>query len=489
MTNFKPKTRATCVAADDRHRYILLHADKPVWMVINEVGHKTFTLCDSHNSVGQIAQRVSQTYGMPLDLVLSDVKFFISRLVREGFILPPCPQQSSPKPVEGALQPFEENRQPVEEPLTVRKVELNITENCNLRCRHCAVTSGTKKEDRLTLDQIFKIVDEAQVLKVESLTISGGEPLLREDSFSILAYAARRITTTLATNGTLIDDKAASVLSDLDLKIQISLDGPNEDIHDFMRGENAFLKTMRALDLMGRLDVGKKVTFCAVVSKNNLGHIPALLRLASEKGVSEIRFIPLQNMGMARSRWHELAPSMQDYVEFYSYMYQKASAEFPHLRISPGFQGFVLRHPPGQDSWCQIGRILTIDVRGDIYPCSLFMEPAFRLGNIRKTSLQKAIDSPAMKRIREICLLRKSSIPECQRCPWRNFCQGGCPGSVYQAKGTLQAVDDLCQFRKQFYAQAIFTQSDRKSRPLSNTAGERDGRHKGDGEDRGDVGG
>lgn len=457
MINFKPKSSATCIAAEDGQSYILLHENKPVWTVVNEVGYKTFSLCDGCNSIGQIAHILSQGYGVPLDPVLSDVESFTTRLVQGGFLLSSDPARST-------------TEEPSEEIPALKKVDLNITGNCNLLCRHCGVTDGSRRKDAVTTGQIFKIIDEAKDADVKDMSISGGEPLLREDCLDILSYAVHRVETTLVTNGTLINERIARTLADLGLWIQISLDGPQESIHDFIRGKGAFIRTMRALDLLSDLGVNKRVSVCATISRNNLNHLASILDLAAERGIARVRFSPLQSIGMARLHWNELAPSREDYIQFYSYIYSQSPAQFPGLKINPGFQGFLLHHPPGQDFWCQIGEALTMDDQGDLYPCPLFMEPAFRLGNVRKISLQQSLASPLMRRIREMCLLRKSTIPECRVCSWRNFCQGGCPGSVYQLKGTFQAVDDLCEFRKKFYPQLIFSRAVRKSRSFSNTS-------------------
>lgn len=437
-----------------------MQGDRPAWMVVNEVGFTTFSLCDNRHSVGQISHILCQRYGLPFQQVLSDVQCFISRLVQSGFLA--LSDMDQPAGISG------------ERDFPLKKVDLHITENCNLRCRHCGVTDGSKRKDYLTTEQIFRIIDEAKEARAGSLNITGGEPILREDLPAILSYAARRIKTVLATNATLITEWEARLIDDLDLKIQISLDGPSESIHDHIRGKGAFARTMMAVDLLGKLGAQEKVSLCATVSKNNLDHIPSLLKLAQEKGISEVKFIPLQNMGTASLYWDELAPSSQDYAQFYSYLYQDAVVEFPELRINPGFQGFVLHHPPGQTSWCQIGQMLIIDAQGDIYPCPLLMEPPFRLGNVLEVDLCQAIESPIMVRTREMCLNRKSTIPQCRQCLWKNFCQGGCSGNVYRLKGTFQAVDDLCELRNRFYPQAIFSRAAQKAKVFSNGVGGED---------------
>jgi len=457
VIDFKPKSSAICIAADNEQTYILLHENKPVWTVVNKVGYKTFSLCDGRTSVGQIAQILSQEYGMPLDPVLSDIRSFIAGLAKGGFL------QSSDAARSTSERSFEK-------PVALRKVDLNITGNCNLRCRHCGVTDGSGRADVLTTEQIFRIIDEAKDAGVRGLSISGGEPLLRGDCLYILSYATQRVETTLATNATLIDERVARALADLGLWIQVSLDGSQENIHDFMRGKGAFAETMKALDLLVALGANRRISVCVTISRNNINDLESILELAAERGLAAVRFSPLQNIGMARLHWKELAPSAEDYIRFYRSIYSQAASRFPGMEINAGFQGFLLHQPSGQASWCQVGEALTMDDRGDLYPCPLFMEPSFRLGNIRQVSLRQALCSPLMERIRQMCILRKSTIPECQACQWRNFCQGGCPGSVYQLKGTFQAVDDLCGFRKQFYPQVIFSRAFGKARSFSNTS-------------------
>jgi len=458
VLDLKPVSRAISITDGNGGRYLLLHKDKPAWMVINEVGYKTHSLCDSHHSVGQIAQIISQGYGLSFQRVVSDIQAFIDQLLKYGFL---------------AANPAQSVEEPCVRKFTLKKVDVYITENCNLHCRHCAITDSLRRDSNFTTEQIFRIIDRVEEAGAGSLSITGGEPLLREDCLEILAYAASRVKTSLATNATLITERVARFLADLGLMIQISLDGSRESIHDYMRGEGAFSRAMRAVELLVKLGMQERMSFCVTVSRNNLKDVRALLKLASEIGVFKIRFIPLQNMGMASSSWDELAPSSQEYAEFYSYMCQQAAEEFPKLRISPGFQGFVLQHPHDQALWCQIGQILIIDPRGDIYPCSLLMEPPFRIGNIKEMSLPQALESPLMERMWEIFLARKITIPECQECVWKNFCQGGCPGNVYLLRGTFQAVDDLCAVRKKLYPQMIFSLAAKKSFSFSGISGEK----------------
>lgn len=457
MIDSKPKSKGLCINREhtslNRKQYILLHPKKASWIVINELGYKIFSSLKGDISIGIIAGQISRQYDLPFDRALSDTKNFIALLSRAGFV--DFPSQS----------PINEKGQEKVD-FSLKKIHLNITENCNLQCKHCAVYKGEKQKDGLSTEQIVRIIDEAEDLKVELLAITGGEPLLRQDCLKILSHAARKINTVLATNGSLVDEYTAGFLTDLNITLQISLDGPNSGIHDFIRGPGAFKRTLKVIHGFVNKGAGERMALCVTVSKNNLPHIPAILQLALDEGVSSVRFIPIQQMGMAQLNWNELALSAEDYSQLYHYLYLKAPKKFPTIHISPGFQGLVLHHPGQRQMWCQIGQLLAIDAKGGIYPCPLLMEPIFRAGNITRLGLDKALKSSKIKEVRELCLFRKSRISECQACRWVQFCQGGCPGSIYQLKGQFYDVDDLCKLRQSLYTKLIFTLAEKGNDPI-----------------------
>ena len=456
IIDYKPRARGTCIkhhqADVSESQYILVHQDKPVWSTINKIGSEIFSLLNGDNSIGDIAQQLSRSYGEPFGSVLLEVKAFIAQLAKKKFLFPSDQEELKP-------QAFAK----IDIPPILKSIHLNITENCNLHCRHCGVTDGTKSKDFLTTKQIFSIIDEAREAKVKLFAITGGEPLLREDCLEILSFSSKRVKTSLATNGVLINEQTACILADLDLTLQISLDGPNEFIHDYLRGQGSFAKTMKAIELLNKRGVGEKIAFCVTVNKHNINHIPDIFQLAQKVGVTSIRFIPIQKLGMATLHWEDLALSITDYSKLYHYLYQEAPVQFPFMQFSPGFQGFVLQHPPQQAMWCQIGQMMAIDAKGDLYPCPLLMEPPFKAGNIQKMSLQEALASPAIDNIKQNCLLRKKEIAECTACLWKHFCQGGCTGSIYRLKGSFYEVDDLCTLRKKFYPEFILAEAHKRA--------------------------
>ena len=126
---------------------------------------------------------------------------------------------------------------------------LEITRKCNLRCIHCYLAAGHAGNSKLTMQEIKELLKSVKDLGGISVAIGGGEPLMRDDCIEIIEYAASQdLLISLGTNGTLIDEELAKVLSDLPIKIQISLDGAHKTTHDRVRGEGSFDLTVKGID-------------------------------------------------------------------------------------------------------------------------------------------------------------------------------------------------------------------------------------------------
>lgn len=431
--------------------HLLLHPHRPRWAAVNRLGWEVAQLCDGRRTVGDIAAVIAEQYGQDLEAVYRDVQVYLTRLWKARL-----------------LGDVHETSAPRKDP-TLTNVQLYVTDECNLRCVHCAVADGHHRMDRLSTQQVFRLIDELVATGARSVALTGGELLLRPDALRIVAYAARRLHTLVATNGTLITEGTARTLVDLDMPIQISLDGAMAASHDRIRGAGAFERTWRGVDRLLQCDIGDRLALCMTLMKWNLHEVPALVDLAEARGVAGLRVLPLQRLGRAVERWPELGPSAADYARVYNYLYQEVPRSERRVAVQATLLGFSLDGSQSEP-WCGLGRVLSVDADGDIYPCSMLMAPAFRLGNVKDMSLEQAIRSPRLRRLCEACAARKTVIERCQMCTWRNFCQAGCPASVLADKGSLWATDDLCGVRQRLYAQAIFDLAERGLNRASLTA-------------------
>ena len=124
------------------------------------------------------------------------------------------------------------------------RVTVFLTERCNLACGHCFLEKGAASlRDELRLQEYESIA--RGMSGVNYLTLTGGEPFLREDIVDIVRILAQRMrpsTITILTNGYLTDTVVEKVTQMLalykqPLLIKISMDGPC-DVHDRMRGRD-----------------------------------------------------------------------------------------------------------------------------------------------------------------------------------------------------------------------------------------------------------
>ena len=118
-----------------------------------------------------------------------------------------------------------------------------MTMACNMRCGHCGSSCTDRLPDELTQEEALRLCDDLVELGLRFITLSGGEPLLRQDWPTI----TRRLTdqgtvVNMISNGWLVDDTAIdrAITSGLQ-SIAVSLDGL-EKTHDSIRKQGAFAK-------------------------------------------------------------------------------------------------------------------------------------------------------------------------------------------------------------------------------------------------------
>jgi sulfatase maturation enzyme AslB (radical SAM superfamily) len=115
----------------------------------------------------------------------------------------------------------------------------NITQACNLHCRHCYQNAGPRPTpDELTMAEKLRVVDEMAAAGVPFLAIAGGEPLACKDLWPVLERAQRRgLHLSLATNGTLLRPETVSRLIATGVKyVEVSVDSVDPVEHAAFRG-------------------------------------------------------------------------------------------------------------------------------------------------------------------------------------------------------------------------------------------------------------
>lgn len=181
---------------------------------------------------------------------------------------------------------------------SLRYLELQITDKCNLRCRHCYIGdtitlpsipspqgrgSYDMKGHELSLDQIKGVLHEFEEMQGLRVLITGGEPLLHSSFHEINKMLPdlfmRKI---LFTNGLLLSN---GILKSLNVdEIQISIDGL-ENAHDSLRGKGAFKSVMDAIKRS--IAAGFEVSVSTMVHAKNLNDFEEMDKLFNNIGIKD----------------------------------------------------------------------------------------------------------------------------------------------------------------------------------------------------------
>jgi radical SAM protein with 4Fe4S-binding SPASM domain len=195
------------------------------------------------------------------------------------------------------------------------RVYLDVTDACQLRCRHCCTSSGAPRADELTFPEILRVIDQVAAMGVGSLVVSGGEPMLRPELPQVLAHARDRgLAVTLLTNGLMVDRSAARMLSGMKTRVKISLDGATRETHEALRGAGTYHPALEALsNLRAAGAEGLAVHF--TVHRRNASELLRLPALMSSIGVRNLVVGVMKPAGRARENADLLVPpSMVPYI-------------------------------------------------------------------------------------------------------------------------------------------------------------------------------
>jgi MoaA/NifB/PqqE/SkfB family radical SAM enzyme len=203
-----------------------------------------------------------------------------------------------------------------------RNVFLHILTACNLSCRHCYINKdqhGTEMLDRLQIKQWLTLFADAS--KQTNLIVLGGEPTLhRELPFAVKKAKELGYSVTVDTNGYLFHDFLERVTPlELDY-LSFSLDGPDSEINDAIRGPGSF--EVCTAGITRAVQAGFKVSLIYTVSEKNLDALPRMIPLLERLGVHKwfVQVLGLRGNSatsaggetsrVSRNRWLETVPEV-----------------------------------------------------------------------------------------------------------------------------------------------------------------------------------
>ena len=168
---------------------------------------------------------------------------------------------------------------------SAKKVILELTTFCNLKCKHCFYQNSKEFISNCFLrkDEAFTLINKFKKNGVDKLVLTGGEPTIHPDFIEIAKYAKAKIKkVTLCTNGVIQNDKIKDKIISLDFNTYtVSIDSHLEDNHDEFRGKRGALKEV--LKFVKLLKENKKnLSIHITLHQNNIDHIEETINFCKQ---------------------------------------------------------------------------------------------------------------------------------------------------------------------------------------------------------------
>lgn len=210
---------------------------------------------------------------------------------------------------------------PTSSKLSLRYLLLNISENCNLRCKHCYL--GNPGNLEMNIDIFENAVSQFEDMGGLKLMISGGEPLLHSRFWELMEILpSYELRVVILSNGTLIDETTAKKISYYAHEVQVSIDGIHS--HDLLRGKGSYAKSMRGISNL--IKSGIQVSIATMIHKFNANEFQEMEALFSSLGVISWSVdVPCITGALARNR--EFALDVNEAAQYLKFGFGAGSHE------------------------------------------------------------------------------------------------------------------------------------------------------------------
>ncbi len=318
-----------------------------------------------------------------------------------------------------------------------------LTHRCPLQCPYCSNPLALERVNvELDTPTWKRVLTEAADLGVLQVHFSGGEPTLRRDLPELIGHAAGLgLYTNVITAGVLLDEEKVAALADAGLDhLQLSIQDSAGPSADRIAGyRNGHAKKM-AVARLARA-VGLPLTINAVVHRQNLANLPAIIDLAVELAAQRLEVAHVQYYGWALVNRAALIPTRRQIDEATRAVEAARARLKGRLVIDYVVPDYYATYPKTcMGGWGR--QALNVTPSGKVLPCHA-AETITTLSFERVTERPlKAIweDGAAFRAYRGT-----EWMPEpCRSCARREVDWGGCRCQAFALTGRAGATDPAC---------------------------------------------
>ncbi len=320
--------------------------------------------------------------------------------------------------------------------IPVTKIELELTEACNLQCKFCYNSC-----EPTYCEKAYDIIDRLESDGVFELVLTGGEPSNHPNFFNILNYACKHIPRVMVQSngvnfGTM--ENFERLISEPVACVNFSLHGPKSVHERLTQVSGSFDLTVQAIKwcIGAKIRVASNLVLTAWNSDRD--NLEKLMSLHSELGMREMtvtRFIPCGcgqealELKVSRLKFIEALDNLVNISKKTDVQFLLANA-MPRCELEERHESLCNRCSFGVDKFY-------IDIKGNILTCGM---SRIKLGNVFNGGLLSEL---ALSEIRDSYLERNHIPLECRQCKYLDICGGGCRAVSVANCNKIDGYDSL----------------------------------------------
>lgn len=344
---------------------------------------------------------------------------------------------------------------------------LQPTPYCNLACKYCYLS--TKDDSRKMTSEVIdstltRILESPfSLLRSNRFTVvwHAGEPLVAGIDFYKDAILRIRkaipehieVEHSIQTNATLIDAKWAQFIKENNIKVGVSVDGP-----DFIHNENRLTRsgrgshnlTQRGMNFLR--EAGVEFHTISVLTKKSLDHVEEMFNYFQDQQIHMVCFNVEEQEGVHKSSSLD-SQSNEKLKNFLSRFYDltKNSKFKMTVREIQSAERAIAGWNTLRELIPSLGQethpfsILNVDIEGNFSTFSpellgqtLNTGEKFVFGNVFKNSLEESSQTPFFKKI--LKEIRKGTSSCKNECEYYGLCGGGSPSNKYHENKSFNST-------------------------------------------------
>ena len=318
-----------------------------------------------------------------------------------------------------------------------------ITHRCPLQCPYCSNPLAMEPAaNELSTADWLRVIDELAELGVLQIHFSGGEPTARRDLVQMIARATEvGLYTNLITSAVgLTRDKLAALTEAGLCHVQISVQGAEAALADRVGGyRGGHAKKLEAARWTRELDL--PLTVNAVMHRQNLHQLPAIIDMAVGMGASRLEVANVQYYGWALTNLRDLMPRPAQLQQGTATVEAARARLHGVLEIDYVIPDYYAERPKQcMGGWGR--QFFNISPAGKVLPCHAAETiTGLDFDSVRDRTLAWIWDhSPALNAYRGTAWM-----PEpCRSCEWKEADFGGCRCQAFALTGSAGNTDPAC---------------------------------------------